>query len=176
MSKYSHLVPQVREMASKHSVREIAATLGMSDEQVRRLMVWFDIPRLPAKARPDRNYFWKGGRVVDVDGYVLVKQNDHPHATKAGYVREHRLVMERELGRYLDPTEVVDHIDGNTSNNDPRNLRLFASNAEHLRVTLKGKCPKWTPETLAMQETWLAQGREKLRLARMTQSQPDAST
>jgi hypothetical protein len=50
------------------------------------------------------------------------------------------------LGRELKKGEVVDHIDGNRKNNDPSNLRVFSSNAEHLRVTLKGKVPNWTPE------------------------------
>ena len=95
---------------------------------------------------PEHHGSWNGGRVVDKSGYILVKCDDHPDANHQGYVREHRLVMEDVLGRRLLPTEVVDHIDGNKSNNDPSNLRVFESNAEHLRVTLKGKCPKWTPE------------------------------
>lgn len=57
--------------------------------------------------------------------------------------------MESILGRYLLAEEVVDHIDGNTLNNDPKNLRLFPSNAEHLRVTLKGKVPQWSEEGIA---------------------------
>ena len=46
----------------------------------------------------------------------------------------------------LQPGEVVDHIDGDMRNNDPSNLRVFASNADHLRATLTGKIPNWTPE------------------------------
>jgi hypothetical protein len=121
---------------------------GCSEEYVRETMVRNGIPRRPLHggAHLERNHFWRGGRTIDKHGYVLVKANDHPHANRTGYVREHRLVMERVLGRYLDPKEVVDHIDGNTSNNDPANLRLFASNADHLRATLTGKCPKWTED------------------------------
>lgn len=124
----------------------MAPELGVSEEAVRERMVLLDIPRLPAKARPGRNYFWKGGRIVDKAGYILVKSPDHPRKNHQGYVREHRLVMEQQLGRYLEPGEVVDHIDGNTSNNDPSNLRLFASNAEHLRVTLAGRTPNWSED------------------------------
>jgi hypothetical protein len=46
----------------------------------------------------------------------------------------------------LQPGEVVDHIDGDVRNNEPSNLRVFSSNAEHLRATLKGKVPNWTSE------------------------------
>ena len=54
--------------------------------------------------------------------------------------------MEQQLGRYLEPEEVVDHIDGDTSNNELSNLRLFSSNAEHLRVTLAGRTPNWSED------------------------------
>lgn len=83
---------------------------------------------------------WRGGRKVRKDGYVLVvASDDHPYPadmTPSGtkYVLEHRLVMERALGRYLEPGEVVHHVDENPSNNALENLRLFASQGEHVRV------------------------------------------
>jgi len=43
---------------------------------------------------------------------------------KKKYIYLHRARMEQHLGRYLDPTEQVDHIDKNRSNNDISNLRL----------------------------------------------------
>jgi hypothetical protein len=46
--------------------------------------------------------------------------------------------MEKQLGRSLLPEEVVDHIDGITIHNDPSNLRLFATNGDHLRATITG--------------------------------------
>lgn len=138
---------RLRELASQEmSCREIAAQLGVCEETVRRRMKRLGIPRLPAKARPEHNAFWQGGRIRDKSGYWLVHMPGHPHATKGGYVREHRLVMEAKLGRYLLPTEAVDHIDGDTGNNDPDNLRVFDSNAEHLKATLTGRVPQWTPE------------------------------
>jgi len=47
--------------------------------------------------------------------------------------------MERKLGRYLKPTEVVDHIDECMLHNDPKNLRVFESNAAHLKATITGQ-------------------------------------
>lgn len=59
------------------------------------------------------------------NGYVFVYNPSHPKANNAGYVREHILVMEKHLGRYLSPEEVVHHIDFNRKNNDLCNLLLM---------------------------------------------------
>lgn len=57
--------------------------------------------------------------------------------------------MHDKLGRRLLPEEVVHHIDGDVRNNAPENLGLFATNTDHLRETLKGQVPNWTPEGFA---------------------------
>ena len=57
--------------------------------------------------------------------------------------------MHNKLKRPLQAGEVVDHIDGDLRNNHPDNLRVFSSNAEHLKETLKGKRPNWTPAGFA---------------------------
>jgi len=97
--------------------------------------------------RGPTNHFWKGGRKVE-DGYVMLWMPDHPDADKHGYVREHRLVAAQKLGRPLRPEEVAHHLNGDKADNRPENIEVFASNAEHLRVTLKGRCPKWTEDGL----------------------------
>lgn len=80
---------------------------------------------------------WRGGRKIRKDGYTLViAPPNHPHpadtTSRTAYILEHRLVMEQHLGRYLLPTEVVHHIDGNPRNNDISNLRLYGSQSEHI--------------------------------------------
>lgn len=65
---------------------------------------------------------WKGGRKELKTGYVYIYSPDHPYATKQGYVFEHRLIAEEKIGHYLTPYEVVHHMDGDRTNNDPDNL------------------------------------------------------
>jgi len=130
-----------------------AEQMGWSVRRIERLIPRLGIQtqRTGPRAGPGHPE-WQGGRQVDKHGYILVYRPDHPHARLCGrgnrgrYVAEHRLVMEAKLGRYLRRGEVVHHRDGNPANNDPANLKLFASNAAHLRTELSGKCPKWTPE------------------------------
>lgn len=68
---------------------------------------------------------WNGGRSVNSQGYVLIYSPDHPYKDQRNCVREHRLVMERHIGRYLSPEEVVHHINGNHQDNRIENLQLF---------------------------------------------------
>jgi transposase len=70
-------------------------------------------------------------RHKDKSGYILCKVPDHPHADYRGWVREHRLVMEQSIGRYLLPTEQVHHRNEVVDDNRIENLELFASNADH---------------------------------------------
>lgn len=128
------------------SMNEVGKRMGFAGEYVRILLKKSGYKARVGGTPGSKNYFWKGGRVVDKHGYILVKRNDHPCATRSGYVREHRLVMEQKIGRILDPKEVVHHLDGNPQNNHPDNLHLYGSNKDHLAETLKGKCPNWTPE------------------------------
>jgi len=79
--------------------------------------------RYPNGRRPEEAANWKGGRSVHGSGYVSVYAPDHPHA-RSKRVFEHRLVMEQYLGRYLEPNEIVHHIDGNKQNNAIENLQL----------------------------------------------------
>ncbi len=73
---------------------------------------------------------WKGGRFI-IEGYVYVYAPNHPKKTLGRYVREHRLVMEKKLGRYLEDWEVVHHINGIKNDNRLENLQLIPSLGEH---------------------------------------------
>jgi ribosomal protein S27AE len=71
----------------------------------------------------EKSHFWNGGKFIDSRGYVNVLKRDHPHAMKPNfYIKEHRLIAENKLGRYLKKGEVVHHINGIKHDNRPENL------------------------------------------------------
>ena len=136
-------------IASGVRMSEIARRYRDERRAIGKVLDSLGIPRPPAHSCPGSlNPAWNGGRKTDKDGYILIYRPDHPSAVgggngRAGYVREHRLVMEGVLGRHLTASEVVHHKDSNRKNNTPENLELFSTNAEHLAMELKGRVPKW---------------------------------
>ena len=78
-----------------------------------------------------KNPRWRGGRVHDCEGYILIWRPGHPKARNGRYVLEHRAVMESVLGRYLKSKEEVHHINGDREDNRKENLKLFGSKREH---------------------------------------------
>ena len=132
---------------------EIGALVGASAKWVGRTQLRLGLPRLGEGARAGaENHQFVSGRRIDIDGYVLVTAPpNHPYARQrtnrqTKLMFEHRLVMEQKLGRYLLPSEVVDHVDGLTLHNAPKNLRLFSSNAEHLAETISGRSKAMSPQ------------------------------
>ena len=73
---------------------------------------------------------WKGGKIL-VGGYLYIYSPTHPNKTKDGYVCEHRLVMEKHMGRILTKKEVVHHINGDITDNRIENLMLYSSTGVH---------------------------------------------
>jgi len=76
-----------------------------------------------------------------------------PHLSSHGYVRvrlpdgsrtyEHKIVAERALGRALKTDETVHHIDGDKTNNSPKNL-LICKRAYHVELhTRLEASPDW---------------------------------
>ncbi len=68
--------------------------------------------------------------------YKQIYKPEHPFATKSGHVREHRLVMEEQLGRYLRSDEVIAHINMDTLDNRPENLRVMLK-VDHDKMNTK---------------------------------------
>lgn len=121
---------------------QIARDLGVSLNTIeRRVRMWgLRTQRTGPRLGQGHLHCWEGGRRIDKHGYVEVYVPKHPQARlHSGSVLEHRLLMEVMLGRYLSPTEVVHHEDEHPRHNRPDNLRLFASNGDHLRHELTGR-------------------------------------
>lgn len=77
-----------------------------------------------------RNPQWSGGRILK-NGYIYIHMPQHPYAIKTGYIAEHRFVIEQIIGRHLKSTEIVHHINKNTQDNRPENLKLMPKIQHH---------------------------------------------
>lgn len=75
-------------------------------------------------SQKEKGFNNKGGQMQH-KGYVLIWSPEHPNNLK-GYVPQHRLVMEKYLGRLLNTTELIHHINGNKSDNNLENLELIS--------------------------------------------------
>jgi len=90
-----------------------------------------------ASKKGEKNYFWNGGKYRMKSGYICIWIPEHPFANNDGYVLEHRLVMEKHIGRYLTKEEVIHHINGKKDDNRIDNLELCANQKEHLKRHIK---------------------------------------
>lgn len=98
------------------------------------------------------------GKLID-DGYVKV------YIGNGKYRAEHRLVMEKLLGRKLKSDEIAHHIDESfeaRSNNDPSNLQLI-SRPDHISHHSKGKGKGYTVCQIKYNNKWQLIIRDKIK-------------
>jgi hypothetical protein len=86
--------------------------------------------------------FWKGGRYVDKNGYVWLRDYEHPNRTKDNRIMEHRLVMSNHLGRPLWSWESVHHRNAMRQDNRIENLQLVLTGRHQGQVI----CPHCSKE------------------------------
>jgi len=127
----------------KLSFTEIARICPVSRTQIWRLLKKFNIKtrknyseEIKQKQREhkigEKNPNWKGGTVINSNGYALILKRNHPHSNNRSYVKRSKLVMEKYLGRYLEPEEVVHHENEIRHDDRKENLRLFESKGKHM--------------------------------------------
>lgn len=71
---------------------------------------------------------WKGGKRMHPCGYVYIYAPNYD-TNKYPYIFEHRLIMERHLGRHLEANEVVHHINEVRTDNRLENLQLLTKSS-----------------------------------------------
>lgn len=91
-------------------------------------------------------------RYKQKNGYIAIYLPEHPQAMKqGGWVYEHRVVLEKRLGRFLKSHEHVHHIDSNRENNLSKNLRLILR-GDHTRLHWSKKTKK--QKFIQMRSAW----------------------
>lgn len=92
-------------------------------------------PEITGKNHPN----WKGGRYISPRGYVEINAPIHPFRHSNNCVYEHRLLIEKKIGRYLHNWEIVHHINGIKSDNRIENLILLKNLSQHNEIHKKEK-------------------------------------
>ena len=73
------------------------------------------------------------GRIKHFLGYIWIYKPNHPFCGVRKVVLEHRLVIEKQIGRYLTPEETVHHLNEIKDDNRPENLMAFINKSAHIR-------------------------------------------
>ena len=81
----------------------------------------------------EKSISWKGGKRITKSGYVYIYKPKHPFTTTNKTVFEHRLIVEKQIGRYLLPEETTHHLNEIRDDNRPENLMAFTSKSAHIR-------------------------------------------
>lgn len=83
------------------------------------------------RIKGENNPNYRGGLYTTKEGYRSILSSEHSYRDKRGYVLEHRLIMEKYIGRYLKLEEVVHHRNKKKDDNRIKNLKLFKNESEH---------------------------------------------
>lgn len=129
------ILSRAKVARSRSEASKLAFITGR--QQVGKALLEYDHKSSPKGAN---HYNWRGGRVKTSCGYFYMYAPDHPCANGSGYVLEHRLVMEKKIGRPLLPSERVHHINGIKDDNRLGNLQLLSPADHDIRNKLCSQC------------------------------------
>ncbi len=88
---------------------------------------------------------YRGNKKI-MNGYILVKDYDHPNKNSQNDILEHVLIMSNYLQRPIKKEEVIHHIDCDRANNNINNLYLFGNTSSHMKC--HGEINKLIPELM----------------------------
>ena len=135
MPQFSMPTDELRQLYEEaDSISSLSRQLGVPQQTLNYQLIvrgipvrdrgWHSPKTTPPRTMEDSPN-WKGGRYQTGKGYIMIYGPDHPSHTSKGYVAEHRLVVEKEIGRLLLRTEYVHHLNGIRDDNRPENLELW---------------------------------------------------
>lgn len=126
---------------NKKNIVEIGKEINASNSTVWRYIKQFKIPLRDGSLSKKGKRGLKGkyhhrfkGRILH-GGYVYIYSPEHPNKDTGNYVAEHRLIMEKHIGRYLKSEEIIHHINGIKTDNRIENL-VIVNKHNHERNTL----------------------------------------
>lgn len=120
-------VNQIYELfESGSTIAEIVEQVGTNRESVRQYLLKRYTPKQKRaivlknfrQPKGQNSPNWKGGRELTKAGYIRL------WISREERVLEHRQLMEDHLGRKLNRSEIVHHINGNNADNRLANLEL----------------------------------------------------
>ena len=77
---------------------------------------------------------WKGGRIKNTSGYIMILKPGYPSCDRYGYVLEHRFIWEQANNHFLKYNEHIHHINAIRDDNHIENLIMLTSN-QHAKLT-----------------------------------------
>ena len=83
-------------------------------------------------------HHYKNGRIIR-HGYIFILCPNHPNKNNSGYVQEHRLIIEKKIGRFLKKEERVHHKNNIKNDNRPENLICCPNESYHQKIFHKNK-------------------------------------
>ena len=108
-----------------YSLRILGVWFMTSYETIRAILETEGVLRRPKTRSVEKA---KIGKESIVGGYVKIFMGvGFPGANRSGWMMKHRLIMQKQLDRLLNPWEVVHHIDRNKLNNEISNLSVVSA-------------------------------------------------
>jgi len=121
-------------LEEKYKTKSAVKIANETNKHPTTIYYWLKKFKIPIRSiieshKGEFNGNWLGG-IKWKNGYKQILKPKHLRNV-GGYVYEHILVAEEKYGRSIEIGEIVHHIDGDRSNNNPDNLYVYKSNSEH---------------------------------------------